>query len=49
MVTTTKSKKESEEMITAPQELMKEHVKSQYFASTADVMAAMKEMFRDVV
>ncbi len=36
-------------MITAPQELLKEYVRSQHFASTADIMAAMKEMFRDVV
>ena len=36
-------------MMTAPQELLKEYVKSQHFTSTAEIMAAMKEMFRDVV
>ncbi len=36
-------------MRTAPQELLKEYVKSQHFTSTADIMAAMKEMFQDVV
>ena len=36
-------------MKTALQELLKEYVKSQQFTSTAEVMAAMKEMFRDVV
>ena len=36
-------------MKTAPQELLKEYVKSQHFSSTAEIMAAMKEMFRDVV
>ena len=36
-------------MNTAPQELLKEYVKSQHFTSTAEIMAAMKEMFRDVV
>ena len=35
-------------MNTAPQELLKEYVKSQHFTSTAEIMAAMKEMFRDV-
>ena len=33
----------------APQELLKEYVKSQQFSSTAEIMTAMKEMFRDVV
>ena len=33
----------------APSELMKEYVQSQHFTSTAEIMAAMKEMFRDVV
>ena len=42
-------KKESKEMMTAPQELLKEYVKSQHFTSTAEIMSAMKEMFRDVV
>ena len=36
-------------MNTAPQELLKEYVKSQRFSSTAEIMTAMKEMFRDVV
>ena len=36
-------------MNTAPAELLKEYVKSQQFTSTAEIMAAMKEMFRDVV
>ncbi len=35
--------------MTAPQELLKEYVKSQHFTSTAEIMTAMKEMFRDVV
>ena len=35
-------------MNTAPQELLKEYVKSQHFTSTAEIMTAMKEMFRDV-
>ena len=33
----------------APQELLREYVKSQQFTSTADIMQAMKEMFRDVI
>ena len=36
-------------MNAAPQELLKEYVKSQRFTSTAEIMTAMKEMFRDVV
>ena len=36
-------------MNTAAQELMKEYVQSQHFTSTAEIMTAMKEMFRDVV
>ena len=36
-------------MNTAPQELLKEYVQSQHFTSTAEIMAAMKEMFRDVI
>ena len=28
---------------------MKQYVQSQHFTSTADIMAAMKEMFRDVI
>ena len=35
-------------MNTAPQELLKEYVQSQHFTSTAEIMIAMKEMFRDV-
>ncbi len=42
-------KKESEKMNTAPQELLKEYVQSQHFTSTAEIMSAMKEMFRDVI
>ncbi len=38
-----KAKKEA-----VPAELMKEYVNSQQFKSTADIMEAMKEMFRDV-
>ena len=36
-------------MKSAPQDLLKEYVKSQQFTSTADIMQAMKEMFRDVI
>ena len=36
-------------MNATPQELLKEYVKSQSFASTAEIMEAMKEMFRDVI
>lgn len=36
-------------MNTAHAELLKEHVQSQHFTSTADIMVAMKEMFRDVI
>ena len=36
-------------MPSAPQELLKQYVQSQRFTSTADIMAAMKEMFRDVI
>ena len=32
-----------------PQDLLKQYVESQHFTSTADIMAAMKEMFRDVI
>ena len=32
-----------------PQDLLKEFVQSQHFTSTADIMQAMKEMFRDVI
>ncbi len=36
-------------MQAAPQELLKEYVKSQHFSSTSEIMQAMKEMFRDVI
>lgn len=36
-------------MHTAPQELLKEYVRNQNFASTAEILEAMKEMFRDVI
>ena len=36
-------------MQSAPKDLLKEYVRSQQFASTADIMQAMKEMFRDVI
>ena len=36
-------------MMPAPQELLKEYVKSQNFTSTAEIMTAIKEMFREVV
>ena len=36
-------------MQSAPQELLKQYVQSQNFTSTADIMAAMKDMFRDVI
>ena len=36
-------------MKSVPQDLLKEYVKSQLFTSTADIMQAMKEMFRDVI
>ena len=32
-----------------PQELLKQYVQSQQFTSTADIMSAMKEMFRDII
>ena len=35
--------------MSAPQELLKQYVQSQHFTSTADIMAAMKDMFRDVI
>ena len=35
--------------MSTPQELLKQYVQSQNFTSTADIMAAMKEMFRDVI
>ena len=41
--------KEPKKMKAAPQDLLKEYVKSQQFTSTADIMQAMKEMFRDVI
>ena len=36
-------------MQSAPQELLKQYVQSQHFTSTADIMEAMKEMFRDII
>ncbi len=36
-------------MEAVPQDLLKEYVQSQHFSSTADIMQAMKEMFRDVI
>ena len=36
-------------MQSAPQELLRQYVQSQYFTSTAEIMDAMKEMFRDVI
>ena len=36
-------------MQNAPQELLRQYVQSQHFTSTAEIMNAMKEMFRDVI
>ena len=36
-------------MQSVPQDLLKEYVQSQHFTSTTEIMAAMKEMFRDVI
>ena len=36
-------------MQSAPKDLLRDYVRSQQFASTADIMQAMKEMFRDVI
>ena len=36
-------------MQSAPQELLKQYVQSQHFTSTADIIEAMKEMFRDII
>jgi len=36
-------------MSATPAELMKEYVNSQNFSSTTEAMAAMKEMFKDVL
>lgn len=36
-------------MYPTPQELLKQYVQSQHFTSTAEIMAAMKELFRDVI
>ena len=36
-------------MQSAPKDLLKEYVRSQQFANTAEIMQAMKEMFRDVL
>lgn len=36
-------------MQSAPQELLRQYVQSQRFASMVDIMAAMKELFQDVI
>ena len=36
-------------MQSTPKDLLKDYVRSQQFTSTADIMQAMKEMFRDVI
>ncbi len=36
-------------MRSVPQNLLKEYVRSQHFTSTADIMSAVKEMFRDII
>ena len=36
-------------MQSAPQDLLKQYVQSQHFSSTAEIMDAMKEMFRDII
>ena len=36
-------------MQSVPQDLLKEYVQSQHFTSTTEILAAMKEMFRDVI
>ena len=36
-------------MQSAPKDILKDYVQSQQFTSTADIMQAMKEMFRDVI
>ena len=36
-------------MKSAPKDLLKEYIQSQQFNSTAEIMQAMKEMFRDVI
>lgn len=36
-------------MQSAPQELLRQYVQSQRFTSTAEILDAMKEMFRDVI
>lgn len=33
----------------APQELLKQYVQSQHVTSTAEIIATMKELFRDVI
>jgi len=43
------TKRSEKRMQTAPKDLLKEYVQSQQFTSTADIMQAMKEMFRDVI
>ena len=36
-------------MQSTPQELLKQYVQSQHFTSTADIMSAMKKLFRDAI
>ena len=38
-----------ETMQSTPQELLKQYVQSQHFTSTADIMLAIKELFRDII
>ena len=49
MEATIQTEKETTIMQPVPQDLLREYVKSQHFTSTADIMQAMKEMFRDVI
>lgn len=49
MVTRTKEAERMFFMNAVPAELMKEYVNSQKFTSTAEVMTAMRELFRDVI
>ena len=46
---TIQDEKETKIMQSAPKDLLREYVRSQQFTSTADIMQAMKEMFRDVI
>ena len=36
-------------MQSTPQELLKQYVQSQHFTSTADIMLAIKELFRHII